>query len=186
LPPPVCAAASARESATSRHSSWETRSATRIRAGRVQGRAGGRQGLPLMPERYPHLCRSSSATRKNCKTASDLLLEGHGIYIQPINYPTVPKGTERPAHHAPRLINTDGLIDELRRGSPSSCGSGLASPSRRRGRSRRNRFRQLYLSRARPGVVAAGPPAPLRIGQSKRFVRHARIVGPANEMDRPE
>ena len=68
-------------------------------------------GLPVM-ENDTHIVPLFVGDPEKCKQASDLLLEEHGIYIQPINYPTVAKGTER-LRITPSPYHDDGLIDAL-------------------------------------------------------------------------
>jgi 5-aminolevulinate synthase len=81
--------------------------------------------LPLMPS-DTHIVPIHVGDPEKCKMACDLLLWEYGIYIQPINYPTVPRGLER-LRITPSPYHDDALIDRLCRGPGGGLGSAQAS-----------------------------------------------------------
>jgi len=108
LPPPICAAATAairHLKASNLEREWHQERTARVKA--VHNAAA----LPVLPS-DTHIVPVLVGDPERCKTASDLLLTEHGIYIQPINYPTVPRGTER-LRITPSPYHNDALVDAL-------------------------------------------------------------------------
>jgi len=109
LPPALCAAA---------HASIEHLKASNAERVAQQRQAAKTKqvltdaGLPVMPTET-HIVPLIVGDARLCKAASDMLLEKHNIYIQPINYPTVPKGTER-LRITPTPLHDDAMIETLR------------------------------------------------------------------------
>ncbi|MFN8928401.1 MAG: 5-aminolevulinate synthase [Rhodospirillales bacterium] len=108
LPPHVAAGAAA----SLRHlkSSHVERERQRDRVAAVRARLDA-AGIPHLAN-PSHIVPVMVGDAARCKRISDRLLEEHGIYIQPINYPTVPRRTER-LRITPSPFHTDADIDAL-------------------------------------------------------------------------
>ena len=103
-------AAGARASVEYLKSAHELREKHQERAAALKTRVRD-AGLPLM-ESETHIVPIKVGDPVMCKRLSDALLEDHGIYVQPINYPTVPRGTER-LRFTPTPLHDDAMMDEL-------------------------------------------------------------------------
>ncbi|MEZ5911897.1 MAG: 5-aminolevulinate synthase [Paracoccaceae bacterium] len=108
LPPAVAAgaAASVRHLKTDQALRERQQTNARILKMRLKG-----LGLPII-DHGSHIVPVHVGDPVHCKALSDMLLEDFGIYVQPINFPTVPRGTER-LRFTPSPVHDAGEIDRL-------------------------------------------------------------------------
>ena len=108
IPPALAAGAAASIRWLKAHN--EVRVAHQERAAALKARLLA-AGLPVMPS-ASHIVPVLVGNPVHCKQVSDVLLADFGLYVQPINYPTVPKGTER-MRLTPGPMHTDADMDLL-------------------------------------------------------------------------
>jgi len=119
LPPAIAAAAKTAVRLLKRREGVELR-AQHHRQTMLTKHALSAAGLPVMAN-PSHIVPVHVGDAELCKAATDMLLERHSIYIQPINYPTVAKGTERlritptPLHSDAHIVHlVEALVDVWR------------------------------------------------------------------------
>ncbi len=108
LPPALAAGAVASIRYLKEHN--EVRLAHQERAATLKAMLA-KAGIPVMPS-VSHIVPVMVGDAVHCKMISDILLADHGIYVQPINYPTVPRGTER-LRFTPSPAHTDEMMRHL-------------------------------------------------------------------------
>lgn len=115
LPPAIAAgaAASVHELKSAQHLRDAQQTNARILKMRLKG-----LGLPII-DQGSHIVPVHVGDPTHCKMLSDMLLETFGVYVQPINFPTVPRGTERlrftpsPVHDAQHIDHLVRAMDAL-------------------------------------------------------------------------
>ena len=108
LPPAVAAAA--KTSIAHLKTSDVERTRQRQQVAKLRARLDA-QGIPHL-DNPSHIIPVMIKDPVKCRQLADILMENYGIYVQPINYPTVPKGTER-LRFTPGPLHTDADIEHL-------------------------------------------------------------------------